>query len=544
MTLPIPLSVQLSNSRAVKHIERELRSLSYRSVMLPGGGGFASATFGLDRPLSMSPDELAYYSDVDVYSMQGGGCMWCGRLEDPGRGVGADGQIWDLAAVGGTAHLRDRTVPLVYVDKRIDSWQQFSSSIKSSRWDTQVDGNGADYLQGVFQEGVAITTGDDLTLVYRPINEAGATLGRVRVAVTNGVTDVGYNNVLLTTQGAGSTSVHALNWSTTTATLVGSSGGTNAIPAGDHTAFLRFLRDGANETATKTRFGNLQNFTVMVRLLNADGTTITTGYTSDTLTATQIVNDMLGRILTEFDGANATIATTSFGIEQFLKQDGTDASGVLEDLALLEPDYKFEVWDRNAAGKYNVEYTQWPTTVDLEAGLADGYTSTGSSEGLYNAVSVVWRDGGGKLRRTRVTSTVPELDFTREARLNLQDELASSANATQIGTAFLNEHAKPQNQGQLTIARPIYSHSLGRSLMPWELPRHAPGKLIRLRDVAPSTASLNATAPDGVSVFKVVGATFDTNSAAAVLDLDSQPRTVEHLLARASTRPGRRQLPK
>jgi hypothetical protein len=544
MTLPIPLSVQLSNSRAVKHIERELRSLSYRSVMLPGGGGFASATFGLDRPLAFSPDELAYYTDVDVYDMRNGNCVWCGRLEDPGRGVGSDGQIWELSAVGGAAHLRDRTVPLVYVDKRIDSWQQFSTSIKSARWDTQVDGNGADYLQGVFQEGITIVTGNDLTLVYRPINEAGATLGRVRVAVTNGATSTDWKNRLLTTQGAGSTTVHELDWSTTTATLVGSSGGANAIPAGDHTAFLRFVRTGANTTLGNNAFGNLQNFTVMVRLLTAAGTTITSGYTSDTLTATQIVSDMLGRFLTEFDGAGATVASTSFGIEQFLKQDGVNASGVLEDLALLEPDYKFEVWDRNTAGKYKVQYAQWPTTVDLEAGLADGYTSTGSSEGLYNAVSVMWRDGGGKLRRTRVTSTVPELDFTREERLNLQDELASSGNATRIGTAFLAEHAKPQNQGQLTIARPIYSHSLGRSLMPWELPRWAPGKLLRIRDIAPSTASLNATAPDGVSVFKVVGATFDTNSAAAVLDLDSQPRTVAHLLARAATRPGRRQLPR
>ena len=111
MTLPIPLSVRLSTARADRHIERDLRSLSFRET----ANGYASAQFALDRLLASSPDEIAYYADVDIYDARNGNYVWCGRLEDPGRGVGSDGQVWELAAVGPSAHLRDSTLPLVYV---------------------------------------------------------------------------------------------------------------------------------------------------------------------------------------------------------------------------------------------------------------------------------------------------------------------------------------------------------------------------------------------------------------------------------------------
>jgi hypothetical protein len=243
------------------------------------------------------------------------------------------------------------------------------------------------------------------------------------------------------------------------------------------------------------------------------------------------VEDLLGRLLTEFDGANATVATNTYAIDHLAYPDGVTPAKVLDDLMMYEPAYFWQATDRNSAGKYKFEWKAWPSTVRYEADAVDGYRSTGSADGLYNAVTVRWRDSRGWIQTTRRTSTVAQLAFTRDAFLDLGDEVASPTNADQAGDQFLAEHATPPNAGTLTVARPIYDHDRGTRVMPWEI---RPGNLIRVRGIAPNPNSLNATRGDGVTVFSIVGVDYNTSSASATLELDSYSPSIARALAAMS----------
>src|ERR671911_23119 len=107
MTLPIPLTVRVTTARAERHIEADLHDLTFRSVV---PGGFASARMTLNRPLRFQPDDIAYYSEINI--------------EDAGRGAGGSGEIYELAAVGPSAHAQDRTFPYVMVHTNVGDWRK------------------------------------------------------------------------------------------------------------------------------------------------------------------------------------------------------------------------------------------------------------------------------------------------------------------------------------------------------------------------------------------------------------------------------------
>ena len=541
MTLPIPLSVQLSNSRAVRHVERDLRSLSFRSVV---PGGFASAQFSLDRPLSLSPDELAYYTNVDIYDARNGTCVWCGRLEDPGRGVGADGQVWDLAAVGPSAHLRDSTLPLVYAYRDLAHWKRGGASKEAGR--DSMDEQGSPAVSAL--------------LVHAPPSSAGWSSGDTIRTETQWVHQSGQN-------------LARVNWQ-----MVGGTGTSLFVMEGfvrnnGSTQIIRQLNltnsvQGLSPLIVTTNWTHPMKVLVL-RLRCATGTAITSdsiwakfwdvrvrstlyskaglensqasNYTTDTVFAHEIVADLLGRVLDQYDGANASIATTTTAIEHLAWPDGVTPFQVFEDLALFEPDHYPAAWERNSDGKHRFEYVPWPTTVAYEADASDGYSSTGSAAELFNQVSVRWRDASGRVASLLRTNPVPELTaagITRTGRLDLGDNASTAVNAANAGDNFLAQHAVPKNAGTLTVARPIYDHSLGRAVMPWEI---RPGKLIRVRGIQPSTDSLNATGSDGVTVFRLTAVDYDTASASARLELDSPAPSLTSVVGSIPTlRPVRR----
>jgi hypothetical protein len=544
MTLPIPLTVQLSSARTIRHIERDLRSLSFRSV---APGGFASAQFSLDRPLALSPDEIAYYADVDIFDARNGNTVWCGRLEDPGRGVGSDGQVWDLAAVGPSAHAQDRTVPLIYVDRDLTHWypSNVSNEIKTSTvsvieyvndvtldaFEMKVNSSGSDAsVQG-------LATNSVVRRRYGMLQEFGQLLARFDFKHIEG-----RSLSSLRVQGfVGAQQLAARDDAFSTS----ESGASPKVMTTDFQAtnnvleiLLRWTGAAGTKIVDDVTWTSVGGLYVMAQRLTKSGATVgASGYTTHTVLAHQVVEDLLGRLLTKYDGANATVATNTYAIDHMAYPDGATAAKILDDLMLFEPGYFWQATDRNSAGKYKFEWKAWPTTVRYEASVEDGYRSTGSADGLYNAVTIRWRDARGRFRTTRRTQTVAELDFTRDAFIDLGDEVSSSTNAVQAGDQLLAEHLTPPNAGTLTIARPIYDHDRGTRVMPWEI---RPGHLIRVRGITPNPNSLNVTGRDGVTVFQIVGVDYDTSSASATLELDSYSPTVARALAAMSGRGGTR----
>lgn len=542
MSLKVPLSVRLKTSLRDLHITDEVADLQYGSA---SPGGYTDCTLTLHRPISFTPGEVAQFGRVYVYDGRTAEVVWEGRLQDPGRTAGSDGEVYQLAAVGGSAHLQDDTRLLVYVDRRFDPWIKARTATGERQTATVAAGeapsDGSPALVNSFGN-MDVVTGSADTAGYYLLEEAGQEL-----AVFDYNWDAGLTSPLWEIRGysSGATLVR-----TNTANTAG--GGLSAalvgiiFALGDARPLLQMNWQGAaSSTGTGgTVWVAFKNICVRAITYNADGTKKTSGYTSadKTILASTVVADLLGRILSAtVDGANATITATTYGIEQLAYSDGVNPAKVLEDLQVFEPGYTWHLWESNPLNsKFRFEWLPWPSTVRYEADVIDGFSTQESGNTLYNKVVVRWRDTNNKIRITTRTSSVPALTaagLTRTSFLDLGDDAASSANAVQAGDQFLAEHRQPVNAGRLTVRRPIVDHLTGRMVMPWQL---RAGQLIRVRGVQPYPDSLNQSGRDGVTVFRVAGTTYSAAEAAAVLELDSyapsMARAVAALARRSITR--------
>lgn len=536
MSVPIPLTVRLRTARADRHITADARDLSFRWT---DPGGYQTCTVPLDRPLTVQPDEIDYYAVLTVYDARDGSTVWEGRLEDPGRSAGADGQVWELTAVGGQAHTRDRVLPLVFVDTSLSRLRRIDNvtpggqdSITSDPGDVV---GGRQSLMLRFPSGTTVAADSRVVMRYQDIADAGMRLARIAFAWDTGITSTGLAvQAVLSTTGVGTADTPV---SVTANTAGGSASavvGTPNFPTGRDRVDLRWLDINIVGTVSQeTWWASFYNLAIRALLKDKAGNDITapTAYTANTVFAHEVVADLLGRVLTDFDGPNSTVATTTYPIDQLTYLDGADAARILTDLVALEPDYTWRVWERTAdTGRWRFEWVQRPTSVRYEADVLDGYDSQGSATGLYNAVTVRWREPSGRQRATVRTSTVPALaaaGLTRQASIDLGSEVGSAAAAAQAGDKFLAEHQYPPNGGRLRIARPILDLQAGRMVMPWEI---RPG-LIRVRGILPRVDALNASDRDGVTVFRVVSSEYRVSDGAATLELDSYARTVPRMVA-------------
>lgn len=550
MSLPVPLSVLLSTDRGSLRVTRALRGLTFRSAV---PGGFASAAFSLDRPLSISPDEIAYYATVKVSDARHGRVIWEGRLEDPGRSSGSDGQVWELAAVGSAAHPRDKTVPRTWVDQDMSRLRRSGfSTPRTSRADsTDLDSdNDTPAVDLTFAEGSTITSVAPASVVdvmYRTIHDCGQLLGRVRVDVKNGQADSNRQNRIMTRIGPNGSGVAAATavWSTVAGSLTCSRGGGNDITSGHDVANIRVqVTAGGSVTAGVNAWGEFWGFVVRSLLKDVNGNDILTGYSADYVTTAEVVTDMIGRgDLYLVDPSTATIDTSGTAqVDELAFPTGVTPAEVLETLMVYEAAFYWALWESQPNGKYRFEWKPWPTVPRYDADVSGGFNSPGSAKGLYNQALVSWVDWRGRERTTTRTTTVAELSaagLTRTIFVDLGSEANSLAAAQRAGDQALAEHAVAPNAGTLTVTKPILDRSAGRTIMPWEI---LPGNLIRVRGVLPRVDSLNVTARDGVSVFRVTAVEFDASTASAHLELDSHPLNVAQALAtlaRRRTRPRR-----
>jgi hypothetical protein len=540
-TNPLSLAVRLVTIRSDIHIEDQIRDLTFR-IVIPGG--FASATFSLDRPLSVIPNEIALFGKVYVYDTRHGATIWEGLLEDPGRGASEQGEIWELTAIGPSAHVRDRFAPYILVDKSLERWHRsrYSTSAAETTVGELNDGiTGADETPALIihaSEGTTITTSWAGDWIYRSILYAGQKIARIRADHREDGTSTNYKVGIWARVGNGVANYSQLNnWSPTPATLAANLGSSGWV-IGSNAVSFRAQRDNSSTTADAFATAYFYNIVIRAGVKNADGTDNDSlvGYNVNNIDPVEVVADLLGRFLPRYDGANAELIGSGVDIDQLAYPDGVTPGEVLDDLGSYDPGFYWAAWESNTAGKHRFEYIPWPTTVRYEATTVDGFNSPGSAVDLYNRVHIRWRDETGRIRNTIRTQTVPELTaagITRQFWIDLSDETGSESNAQYTGDNFLEEHRYPPNAGTLTVKRPIVDNLTGRMVMPWEL---LPGHLIRVVGVVPRVDSLNPSARDGVTVFKVVSMDYSTASASATLELDSYSRTVARALASLKAR--------
>lgn len=528
MSLPVPLTVTLRTGRRVMAVTRQVRDLRFRSVV---PGGFASAQIALDRPLTLQPDEVGYFGRLVIADGRSGMVVWEGLLQDPGRSAGPDGQVWDIAAIGPAGHAQDIRAPLVYAYRDLSHYQRTAASKEAGRvnQDEHSDGSPAILLGA---DTGTWNASDSIRTTSKWVVEAGQNLARVNWQMVGGSGSANWVMEGYVWFGT-STLIRSVTLTTTPQGLAARVVGTNWTHPQQRLE-LRLSSNTAAQVGNDTRWARFWDVRVRATLFDASGVEITSGasYTSDTVTVAEVVRDLLGRRLPLFDGPNATIATITEPLEQLVYTNGATAGDVLDDLMLLHPQYYWAAWERNpATDKFRFELSAWPSEIRYEADVVDGYSAPGSAEGLYNAVTVLWRDSGGTIKRTRVTSTVQALTdagITREETLSLGEEIGTLTAATTAGTNFLADHAEAPNAGSLTITRPVLDRVAGRYVAPWEI---RPGHLIRVRGILPRLGALNAVARDGVTVFRVVAVEFRAGDASATLELDEPARSVPRLLS-------------
>jgi hypothetical protein len=527
----IPLTVRLKTRRKDMDVTAQINDLSFRSSI---PGGYASCQISLNRPLDIQPDEIEYFATLYVYDGRNGSTTWEGRLEDPGRGAGDQGEVWSITAVGPKVHAQDLTFPVIYVDKSLERWKRSRYSHPRADTSTSEIADDVDSLMVSVPQGTVIDTTWAGDWIYRHIYYCGQRLARVRWEHIEGGASTNYQVKMFTRQGTGTALFStAQNWAVTEQTMACNLGTASWDNTADVVSY-RAQRDVSGTTADAVAWSQAYNVVVRAVVKNVDGSDnlSTSGYNVNNIDPIEVVMDLLGRALPKYDGANAVLVGSGVDIDQLCYPDGTTAEQILNDLALYDPGFYWAAWETNPATlKNRFEYKPWPSTVRYEAGIEDGFDSPGSASDLYNAVRVRYLNPNNSVRTIRRTQTVQELTdagITREAYIDLSDEIGSVTTAAYVGDNFLNEHRYPPNAGTLRIGRPIIDNDTGRMVHPWEI---LPGNLIRVRGVLPRVDALNPTNRDGVTVFRVVSIEFSISDGIAVLELDSYTRTLTRTVA-------------
>jgi hypothetical protein len=539
--IPVPLSVRLETGQVDLHVTNELRHLKFKRVDM---GGYASAELVISRPIGLLPTEVDYFSKVYIYGLSHLP-EWEGRVEDLGTESSAEGEVWRIAAVGGMAHASDRSVPLYYVWRGPEGFIK-ARSASGEQQNTQVSagddpgGSGEQSLVLSFPTGMTVPTNGACTAYFLGIENAGQNLAVFDYSWDAGLTSASWE---LRGFSSGSNVVRTQSASTAGAGNSTALVGTGAFAFGDSRPILQFRWTGAaSGTGTSDIvWASFKDIVMATTTYTKSGTEQSSGYSSadKQILASTVVADLLGRLLDQYDGDTAEIATTSYQINHLAWPDGVTAREVLDYLVELEPGYRWEVLESNSAGKYRFRWVQRPTSVRYEADLEAGITMPASANQVFNAVSVFYTDGLGQKVSVRSTSTVPDLDdagLTREARLDL-DNSANATDAAEAGQSFLEEHAKPPAQGRLTIAKPIHDLTMGKMAQPWEIQA---GELIRVRPLSADPSAISATGRDGRSVFRIISVEYDADTAQALLELDEYSRATSRALATGKKKLGRR----
>lgn len=542
MSLPVPLSVRLKSLYRDIHITDELDDLTFGST---SPGGYDTCTLTLHRPLTFTPGELGTFGRLYVYDSHG--VVWEGRLQDPGRTAGGDGETYQVAAIGGQAHLGDRTQPYVVIDTSLERFErrQFTSEHPKSEKRTDEDSAGNPALWLTAPVGSSWAQNATATMVYPHIRNAGQKLGAYTVSGDCGRTTSGTWKWQTVTRSPGGTGTVDRNIDFTTAGISASQREVgDSFPDGDDQLELRMQQTNATtQVPSDDLWCIFAFFTLTAKLTSKAG--IERGsaydYASGYVTSDEVVEDLLGRLLPEFDGANAIVTPGSYQIDQMAYPDGVTPAQVLDDLIGFEQAYTYHVWESNPdTDGFRFEWVLWPTAVRYEAEVTEGFSAPASGNTIWNKCRVRYRDVRGNIRsvlQTRSVGTLTAAGFDRTAFLDLGDEASSQANAIRAGDQFLQEHQFATNAGRLTISRPIVDNVAGRMVNPWEI---RPGSLIRVRGVESYPDALNSDGRDGLTVFKIAATSYSASDATATLDLDAYAPSVSRVLAALAKKPPKR----
>lgn len=526
------LSLTLDGQPVVGYSNLQIKSVAR--------GGFASVTFNLNRKLDKSL--LATFTNVMVYDTKTGEQVGGGRLMEQGRN---DDGTWGITCLGeGLASMQDRQQPLLYVDSVIGNWY------KKERTTTRLDASATQYpnqsdddsfLVFTAKEDKAIGTNASVTMTYPVAELCNMQIGGIQFRYKSGVTDGNMRTRIYagTVASPYTDQIFSAGFSTATSstTAVNRNGGFS----GDRTAFsIRWFCNSivSGASVDDAYWSVVRDIVIRSQIYGNDGALRTSGYNTPSVRTDELFTDVVIRLCPRLK--LGTVTTTTQGIDQMVYLDGITAMGVLEDALEIEQAFNWDVYERDTDGKWAANLVPYPSSVRYEADVADGFSAPSPTTEIYNRVTVTGKSPSGRDVNVTRTSVVPDLDnagIVRQATIEFGSEVWSTSSANKAGDDFLASHKVAPNAGTLTVARKIKDNFTGRYVDPCHI---RPNTLVLVRGVQPTPDTLNATSPDGSTVFYVESMTFDDDSGAATLELDTPTLDISRAVAKLARSRNRR----
>lgn len=474
------LSVRINDGQTDRIVSRHCRGLKFTKVA-PGGHKALSVHVDLPRDTfnELGPEDRIY-----VYDARTTRTIIEGYLENPTPVDGPDGQAYDLAAAGAMALPNDETRALIYVTKGLDEWEPDPATAAYSGAALGVKSSGQ---RVQIPSGSVIATSGFGSIRNTILNRAGMNLGAFTVDVFGGKTDTGWKPAASTDGGYLANLGAGGSGTLSTSHLVSTKWvGTDFTSSTILYFFLQRL-GLATTVADDISWAQFDAISILGQRMDRNGTLLTgsAGLVSATqVLASQVVEDLLGRLMTFCDAAAAQVDTTTFGITELSYPSGVKAAGVLNDLAVYEADFLWEVLESLDNGKHRFNYRAWPTTPRYEVSVKDGWRETGSDVDLCNRILVTYTDETGKTQTEPVTAddigvTDPLPGRVKDADPVTLPGTGSATIAIRIGGQILADKINPPKAGTVLVRRPIADHLTGNMAMPWELET---GYLCRIRE--------------------------------------------------------------
>lgn len=591
MSIPVPLGVRIYDHEGNidMWVTRWVDGLQFRSVI---PGGFASATFTLHVPQHMYPVAAAWstrapriplvqlFNRVQVVDLRSGEIAWEGRIDSAAR-VADDGFAWDIGCAGAMVSATDISRPVFYADSSLDWWstrETQPSRAAMFTWSrTDSPPSLGVELKTDSQWGPSTTGGGDWAPYYYFLCLATAqNLGRFTISYrSTGPSTVTFRaNVYTPSTNAWQNGVDATTLSTADTTK------SNAVGAGSSftSTAARVINFDVIGPSTPTIISSgspatisFTNPIVIAMRMDRNGNNLTASanYSTDYVTVSQVVEDVLGRFLNNgWSAAGSNIpANGSVGpagayidtsdttpITDLKWPNGVTAADILNQLMTVQTNAYWAIWEsQNTATngadsqRYRFEWSTWPAGWGYRASSVDGLDEQPDGSGIYNFV--FYRFQGTQFSGVTPGGSYvppPDLqewwDFTDprtapllNARVTRAATVAKDgpvASGSDLASAWIADNGREVNAGSLTVKRPIQffdagansGSGAGRTVDPWMI---RPGKLIRITDIPTQSdaTSINhgTTAPPAThagSVFRVIATNYDAADNSCKLELD------------------------
>lgn len=497
-------------------------------------GGYTSANLTIPESINSTNPALGAGSRLSIYN-RAGQIVFQGYLDLPGKSNSrVEGGIWKLGVLGASTVLSDKSSPYISIETSLDGYYQRRKLGAASTADiTSVPGASPTSEQALVLAvpgGTPVGNGVLAAMDYDRLARSGQQLGGVGQTRMGGKADVNWN-VEVAVYGDDGTPAIADLFSVNLS--IGPTASATRVVGTDWTAgadVIRYKlsRDGGattvNDDDTWVAWYDLY---VAARRMLADGSFAPNAdHANPYVLAHEVITDAAQTLTSLVDVTNADIeGSFTYQIEQLAYPDGVTLSDLLSDVALLEPDLTYGVFEAGSAGKHRFKVGRYDTSVRYVVSTVDGWDQPGGEMSLCNELTVYYTDQRGRSQSVTVTAVVPELsqwDRVRSADpVDLGTEVGSAAAATRVANGLLDQANTFAYAGTLTVARPILDLLTGRMVTPDEI---EPGYLVQVQD-------LTAAPP-----MRLTEMTYTDSSDSSALTLGTPTYSTDELVAKLAKR--------